>query len=221
MRIAEYSRPTRRRRVASTVGGVLCSGLLALLLPAPAFAQDAAAASPPKMTDAEYATMRAAEDAELRDVRENGPKGRLTLSMFSATKDAASRTTISAPAIAPIVPGVVVFEMLGPGDAIAMNGFGGPPAIFGDGSIHRYAGTVSMRGAAETMVIFSGDGGPSDRLTFASIAGVGYVYLRGQGRVRLPDGTEVGLPRKAAVGPGKSTRKPVQPQPRAPNPARP
>ena len=52
-----------------------------------------------------------------------------------------------------------------------------------DGSIHRFAGSVDLGSRT-----FIGEGDIANRLTFVYVAGVGYVYLRGKGKVRLPGG---------------------------------
>lgn len=58
----------------------------------------------------------------------------------------------------------------------------------GDGCVHRYQGEVRLRDF--TLV---GDGDWSNRLTFAVIEDVGYVFLRGKGRVEMPDGRTISL----------------------------
>lgn len=56
------------------------------------------------------------------------------------------------------------------------------------GSIHRYLGEVGVEKC--TLV---NDGDWRNRLTFAVVEGVGYVFLRGKGRVVAPDGTVIRL----------------------------
>ena len=52
------------------------------------------------------------------------------------------------------------------------------PTIGTAGSVHRFFGTVEVAGYR-----FVGEGDKSERLTFGLIDGVGYVYLRGRGKV--------------------------------------
>lgn len=55
----------------------------------------------------------------------------------------------------------------------------------GNGSVHRFDGELKMFGYT-----FIGEGDSLNRLTFAVLDGVGYVYLRGKGRVLAKDGKE-------------------------------
>jgi ankyrin repeat protein len=56
-------------------------------------------------------------------------------------------------------------------------------------SVHRFSGQAKVGDYT-----FIGEGDKSERLTFALVKGVGYVYLRGKGRVRLKNGQEVVFP---------------------------
>jgi hypothetical protein len=70
-----------------------------------------------------------------------------------------------------------------PGDRVPIGSDGGPLTPTAAGSVHRIQGTMNIGG-----VTFIGEGAGSDLLTFAVIRGVGYVYLRGLGRVTTTDG---------------------------------
>ncbi|RJQ51373.1 MAG: hypothetical protein C4526_10335 [Nitrospiraceae bacterium] len=61
-------------------------------------------------------------------------------------------------------------------------------APLGNGSIHEIYGSVRIGNYN-----FLNEGDKSDRLNFGIIESYGYVYLRGKGKVILPDGTEVKL----------------------------
>lgn len=54
-----------------------------------------------------------------------------------------------------------------------------------DGAIHRFMGRVRIG-----PYVFESQGDQRNRLTFALIKDIGYVYIRGMGRVILPDGAE-------------------------------
>src|SRR3990167_4930371 len=63
------------------------------------------------------------------------------------------------------------------------------PAIpFGDSSIHRFKGKVKF-----CSYTFIGDGDKANRFTFCFIKDIGYVYLRGKGKVIPDNGKEVEL----------------------------
>ncbi len=56
----------------------------------------------------------------------------------------------------------------------------------GHGSLHRFTGEVALFGYK-----FFGDGAEADRLTFVLLQNLGYVYLRGNGRVITKEGREI------------------------------
>lgn len=60
---------------------------------------------------------------------------------------------------------------------------------WGKDSIHRFVGKVEIT----PKYTFIGEGDDSHRLTFGLLEGVGYVYLRGKGRVVSKQGKEVKL----------------------------
>jgi len=83
-----------------------------------------------------------------------------------------------------------------PGDRILMmNPFSGgsesAQVLLGDGSIQRFAGKVSC--GLPGGYTFTGEGDDLNLLTFGMLKGVGYVHLRGKGKVIMQDGKEVKL----------------------------
>lgn len=60
-------------------------------------------------------------------------------------------------------------------------------------SVHRFFGRIQVGDYT-----FIGEGDKSERLTFALLKGVGYVYLRGKGKLLLKSGEEVGFPQPQA-----------------------
>jgi len=68
----------------------------------------------------------------------------------------------------------------------------GQPAVFGNGSIHRYKGNPNVRLGSYIHVMSDDD--KLNRLTFAFIKGVGFVYIRGFGKIKRNDGKEVVFP---------------------------
>jgi len=54
----------------------------------------------------------------------------------------------------------------------------------GDGSVHRYSGMVPVPGQ-DDHILLVGEGERSERLTFALVEDVGYVYLRGKGKIGI------------------------------------
>jgi hypothetical protein len=75
-----------------------------------------------------------------------------------------------------------------------------------DGSVHRIKGTITT----DTCTLIN-EGAESERLTFAVIQPHGYVYLRGKGKVILPDGREVALGYDEGANQLRSTQTPQQP----------
>jgi len=67
----------------------------------------------------------------------------------------------------------------------------GSTDIFGDQSIHRFKGEIKFLG--EEYPIFIGTGDKEHRLTFVLIKDIGYVYVRGDGKVILSSGRSVEL----------------------------
>jgi hypothetical protein len=69
--------------------------------------------------------------------------------------------------------------------------------IFHDGAIHRFRGTVKGTDLERVVRVKVGldgyvfEGNESDPLTFRCVAGKGYVYVSGKGRVTTKDGREV------------------------------
>ena len=67
-----------------------------------------------------------------------------------------------------------------------------PVIMFTPGSIHRFVGKVNLEIDGQ-IYSFIGEGDKLHRLTFGIIKNIGYVYLRGKGRVILKNGKEVKL----------------------------
>jgi hypothetical protein len=59
---------------------------------------------------------------------------------------------------------------------------------WGNESVHRFVGKVEIGGIDR---IFIGEGDKAHRLSFGLIEQIGYVYLRGKGKVIQGDGTEI------------------------------
>ena len=78
-----------------------------------------------------------------------------------------------------------------PGDRIPLL-FGVPNIPFAPSSIHRFVGKVNLEIDGQ-VYSFIGEGDKLHRLTFGVIKNIGYVYLRGKGRVILKNGKEVKL----------------------------
>jgi hypothetical protein len=81
----------------------------------------------------------------------------------------------------------VLAEFPGDNPLFGISGSDIIPAM-GNGSVHRFDGELKMFGYT-----FIGEGDRLNRLTFAILDGVGYVYLRGKGRVLAKDGKEYKL----------------------------
>jgi hypothetical protein len=97
-----------------------------------------------------------------------------------------------------------------PGDTVEMRfgmtgGDAGITAPWGAGSVHRFDGRVEMDGIDH---VFIGEGDKPDRLSFGLTKNVGYVYLRGKGRVISSNGKEVKLGYPANTEPSSSQRTP-------------
>lgn len=63
------------------------------------------------------------------------------------------------------------------------------PDIFGNGSIHRIIGKIGFPHGQYSYVV--GEGDKLNLLTFAVIDKIGYVYMRGKGKLIKNDGTEI------------------------------
>jgi hypothetical protein len=83
-------------------------------------------------------------------------------------------------------------QMEFPGDAMPI--VNNQPFAFGNFCLHRFKGRVELDMKGDIYTFISEDD-KSNRLTFVMVPGVGYVYLRGKGRVTLKDGREVELGR--------------------------
>jgi hypothetical protein len=120
--------------------------------------------------------------------------GSLTIMTAAATKERANRTYLGRGYV-----GAMEF----PGDNIPFALFE-VSIPFGNGSIHRFLGNVKLEdifylskvtGKVDGAVVFIGEGDEGDkrnRLTFCVLKDVGYVYLRGKGKV-ITNGKETPL----------------------------
>lgn len=84
-------------------------------------------------------------------------------------------------------PGDFILIPLGIGDKLSA----GPVEILTDGSIHRVMGRAKFDIGNINAII--GEGDKLNRLTFFLIKDIGYIYLRGKGKVELKNGQEVKL----------------------------
>lgn len=84
-------------------------------------------------------------------------------------------------------PGLMMLSMEFPGDSTPVS-MGGSNIPLGDGSIHRFVGKVELDAEGNTVI---GEGDKLNRLSFCLIKDIGYVYLRGKGKVLLKNKKEV------------------------------
>jgi len=81
-------------------------------------------------------------------------------------------------------------QMEFPGDAMPI--VNNQPFAFGNFCLHRFKGRVELDIKGDIYTFISEDN-KLNRLTFVMVPSIGYVYLRGKGRVILKDGREVKL----------------------------
>lgn len=86
--------------------------------------------------------------------------------------------------------GSLSVQMEFPGDAMPI--VNNQPFAFGNFCLHRFKGRVELDMEGNIYTFISEDH-KLNRLTFAMVPRIGYVYLRGKGRVILKDGKEVKL----------------------------
>lgn len=79
-------------------------------------------------------------------------------------------------------PRVFSMDLEFPGDDLPIQ-TRGPSLPMASGSIHRFNGLVQLNDPPLDKYIFQGAGDKANRLTFALIEGIGYVYVRGKGTV--------------------------------------
>jgi hypothetical protein len=129
---------------------------------------------------------------EIRAARKQGlPIARLKLEAFEVDPRAPGPARFTTH----MQNGSQVLSMDFPKDGILMS-YDNPasaPAVFGDGSVHRFKGTVEA-GKGDVLQ-FIGEDDPLHLLTFAAVKDVGYVYLRGRGQVKFRNGSSVSLGR--------------------------
>jgi len=65
-------------------------------------------------------------------------------------------------------------------------------SLFGDYCIHRFAGRVQLN-VGDGIYTFISEENKINRLTFVLMPAIGYVYLRGKGKIILKDGKEINL----------------------------
>jgi hypothetical protein len=134
------------------------------------------------------------ELAIINHIRTKGPDSRLVIKGFAPpdTESAGALSLLREPGAQsvtakdefPADSGAVTVRH----GELATYAFFGPGA---DGSVTRYAGEIpcDLMGVHS----FVGEGDKYHRLTFAVVRHVGFVYLRGQGKVVFSDGKEVSL----------------------------
>ncbi len=121
------------------------------------------------------------ENEIIRQIQDKGPGDRLIIQGVKSREGSRGRITF----IELKTPGLSLRQgSVFPGDHIT----GDPMAVpLEDGSIHRFNG---RKGLTLDGVTCEFEGAQDSRylLTFAVVKNVGYVYLRGKGKVRTPDG---------------------------------
>ncbi len=139
-----------------------------------------------------------AEDLHLDEIRRNGPGERLVVTGFYP--DYEGKIEITCPedlrGLCPVF--ALIHPDAKPGDAFVKTGGGTEP----DRCVLRFSGRVPGKSLPYrsynrfwpdvTSVFESLDQFPN-QLTFAYLKGIGYVYLRGKGKVIFPTGREVSL----------------------------
>ena len=133
--------------------------------------------------DASLAQVESEERSIVREIMLNGAGSRLVIPGVATESGSPSALTISETA------GFWSLGMELPSDQIPQRNM--QSIIFGNGSIHRFSGEVRFDNAK--LPVFFGEGDERHRLTFVLLSDVGYVYVRGQGRVVFPDGRTVRL----------------------------
>ncbi|MBN1273651.1 MAG: SPOR domain-containing protein [Candidatus Aminicenantes bacterium] len=133
------------------------------------------------------------ENEAVRKIEQEGIRQRFTVEQFGPRKNVApSRITLSQTNLDSISVDTEYLE-----DNIAQKGQLGPD-IWGRGSIHRFMGRVELKvenaDKKTERFVFISEGEKDNRLTFW-VGNDAYVYLRGKGRVVMPSGTQIVLPR--------------------------
>jgi len=129
-----------------------------------------------------YKAIPKLEDLLIKEIEEQGPHDRFVIKALMPTgNEGIAGVTFSEGD----TPGTFKVTTEFPGDAIMVTG-GGPFNT----RVHRYRGKIPVGGALEGYV-FIGVNDKLTLLTFAQVRDVGYVYLRGRGKIILPNGREV------------------------------
>lgn len=151
----------------------------------------------PESKDTDKAVVKA-EELLIDEIKNKGAGTRYVIEEFEAEPNTpSSKTTFQRKIITDaegktvILPGVEFITEF-PNDQFPLSlDLPVQPKIFGDGSIHRFNGEISMnRGKYQAIV---GEGDRLNRLTFGLFKEVGYVYVRGKGKLLLKDGSEIKL----------------------------
>lgn len=130
------------------------------------------------------------ESVIINEIKNNGVGNRLLVKDIMTRSNSSGSLTIEG-----TDSDFVGLLMEFPSDGIPISismGSGGPSIPFGDSSIHRFKGKVSF-GGKNCSYTFIGEGEKTNRLTFCLLNGIGYVYLRGKGKVIFDNGKEVKL----------------------------
>jgi hypothetical protein len=137
-----------------------------------------------EMPEVTVAQAQTAERCVVQEIIESGTAERLVIAGVQTQTGDPSALTISAGA-----GELWSLEMELPSDRIYQANM--RSVIFGPGSVHRFSGEVHFDD--DELPVFIGEGGVTDRLTFVLLADIGYVYVRGSGRIVFPDGRTVEL----------------------------
>lgn len=149
------------------------------------------------------AEVEAEERSIVRKITTNGAGSRLVIPGVATKNVPPSALTIkSATAL------YWSLEMELPSDTIYVRNM--KPSIYGNGSIHRFDGEVRFDNAKKAVVV--GEGDERNRLTFVLLSDIGYIYVRGEGKVVFPDGRTVEL------GHGDNVQRPAPSTTASPHP---
>lgn len=125
------------------------------------------------------------EQAIIDKILASGVGSRFAIAGVEATSDPPCSATIEEGA-----GDILMFDTEFTADELIFQPMGGP-MVLGHKSVHRYNGEINA--PIGDFTHFVSDDDKTQRLTFAVLEGVGYVYLRGKGRVVRADGSEVVL----------------------------
>ncbi len=123
----------------------------------------------------------------INEIKSKGFGNRFVIKEIISQPGFSGSLTIEVPPRENLPEGIRMLSMEFPHDQIPISTEGSQLPM-GDSSIHRFSGKIKEFGYA-----FIGEGDKLNRLTFCLIRDKGYVYLRGKGKVILPNGQEVKL----------------------------